>query len=173
MGPEAFLLVEPGIAAEYFIGAFAGQGHLVMLLDQRAEMQHGRIDVSHGGQIVGQHRITETVGLIGVAALQIVVVGVQKLHHPVHKRAVLRGLEGIGLEILIIVHKIKGKRGQFFPLFFKLRGADGGNQAGIHSPGEEGTDGNIGDHLAFDRVLNEKGRLLNGLFVAVLMRKAH
>ena len=77
------------------------------------------------------------------------------------------------LEILIIVHKITGKRGQFFSLLFKLRGADGGNQAGIHSPGEEGTDGNIGDHLAFDRVLNEKGRLLNGLFVAVLMRKAH
>ena len=132
-------------------------------------MQHGGIDVSHGRQIVGQHRIAEAVGLIGVAAFQIVVVGIEKLLHPVHKRTVLRGLKGIGLKILIVVCKIKGKGSQPFALFFKLCCADGGNQAGIHSPGEKRADGYIGDHLTLYGVLNEKRCLFNRLFVAVLM----
>ena len=47
---------------------------------------------------------------------QVVVVTVQKLYHTVHKGAVLGGLEGVGLKEFVIVHKVKGKCGETFPL---------------------------------------------------------
>ena len=83
---------------------------------------------------MGQNRVIEPVGLGEIAAFQVVVVTVQKLYHTVHKGAVLGGLEGIGLKILVIVHKIKGEGGELLSLLSQLRGADCGYQAGIHAP---------------------------------------
>ena len=61
----------------------------------------------------------------------------------VHIGAVLGGLEGVGPEELIVVHKVKGEGGQALSLLFQFLCADGRYQAGIHAPREEGTDGHI------------------------------
>ena len=143
MGFKTFLFMEPWVAAEYFVGAFPGQGHLVVFLDHGAELEHGGVDIPHGRQIMGQDRIKQTVSLGQVSAFQVMMVGIQEFYHLVHIGAVLGGLEGVGPEELIVVHKVKGEGGQALSLLFQFLCADGRYQAGIHAPREEGTDGHI------------------------------
>ena len=109
MGLKALLAVKPGISPENLVRALAGQSHLIVFLYHGTELKHGGIDVPHGGQIVGQHRVIEPVRLGEIVAFQIVVAAAQKFHHFVHKGTVLGGLEGVGLKIAVIVHEIKGK----------------------------------------------------------------
>ena len=47
--------------------------------------------------------------------------GAAVIHHFIHPGTVLGGLEGIGLEIFVIVRKVKGVGGQYLPLFFQLQ----------------------------------------------------
>ncbi len=74
-----------------------------MLFDQGTEMEEGGVDVSHGRQIMGLHRVVEAVGLGHVIALQKVMVGIQEFYHLLHKRPVSGGLEGTGFKIFVIV----------------------------------------------------------------------
>ena len=65
---------------------------------------------------------------------QVMMVGIQEFYHLVHIGAVLGGLEGVGPEELIVVHKVKGEGGQALSLLFQFLCADGRHQAGIHAP---------------------------------------
>jgi len=52
---KAFFSVEPGISAKDLIGAFSGQGDLVMLCNLFAEIEHGALHIRHAGEIPGIH----------------------------------------------------------------------------------------------------------------------
>ena len=113
---KTFLFVEPGITAKNLIRALAGKGHLVVFLYHGAELEHGGVNVPHGRHVMGQHGIIQTVCLGEIVTFQIVVVRIQEPHHTVHEGTVLGGLEGVGLKEFVIVHKVKGKCGETFPL---------------------------------------------------------
>ena len=82
---------------------------------------------------MGQDGIKETVGLGQIAAFKVMMVGIQESYHLVHVGAVPGGLEGVGPEEFIVVHKVKGEGGQALSLFFQFFCADGRYQAGVHA----------------------------------------
>ena len=108
--------MKPGIASEDLVGTFSRKGHLAVIFYHGAELEHGGVNVPHGRHVMGQHGIIQTVCLGEIVTFQIVVVRIQEPHHTVHEGTVLGGLEGVGLKEFVIVHKVKGKCGETFPL---------------------------------------------------------
>ena len=59
--------------------------------------------------------------------------------HFLHPRTILRGLEGIGAEVHIVILEIKRKRVQLQPLSLQLVCGDRCDQAAVHTTGKEGS----------------------------------
>ena len=127
--------MKPGISAENLVCAFTSKCYLVIFCDPGAKVKHGGFHICHAGQVSGIHSFIKTFQLFLIAALQIVMAGLGKGYHLLCKRTVLAGLEGIRLEIFLVILKVKGEGIQHFPLFFQLPGADGGHQAAVQTAG--------------------------------------
>ena len=94
----------------------------------------------------------------------------QMLCHKRCKGGIRGRLEGVGNKIFIIANKVKGIGIQGFSLLFQLPAAEGRYQAAVQSPGEKGTYGNVGDHLAADGILDQPGGLFYRGFIGIRMR---
>ncbi len=118
---------------------------------------------------MSQNRVLQQFCLIFGAAFQIVMIRIKICCHLFYKRPVLGRLKGIGSEIFLISHKVKGKCHQLSVFLLQLPGADRRHQTGIHASRQKGADGDIGYHLPSDGVFHKKGRFLDSLFIRILV----
>lgn len=124
----------------------------MVLGDKAAKIEHGAFDVGHAGQVSRIHGL-EKIGVeVVVVAGKILVLRVTVGGHEVDVRAILRWLEGICTEVLVISDKVKGIGGEKLALFLQLLATDGRDEARINAAGEEGADWNIREHLHSDAV---------------------
>ncbi len=92
-----------------------------------AKIKHGGFHIGHAGQISSVHRFVKIVGLLLIAAFQIGVLAVDVFDHNIHKRAIQRRLEAVGLKVFVIIDEVKGIGLQLVALLSQFLGADGGN----------------------------------------------
>ena len=95
--------------------------------------------------------------------------GPYRRFHGADKILIGIGLELSGNKIPGIVRISHGKRIDSLSLGVELFGTDGGNEAGIQSPGQEHPDGNIGHHLPPDGIRHQEADLRHGILEAVPM----
>lgn len=62
IGVQQVLPIEPGVAAEDLVGALAGQGHLVVPLQQATEIEQGCVHIGHARKVLHPHRVRQQIG---------------------------------------------------------------------------------------------------------------
>ncbi len=169
VGVQQVLAVEPRVAAEDLVRALAGQGDLVVLLDERAEVQQRPVHVRHPRQVLGAHGVEQRVYQAGVVALQVGVVQVVGLQHPVHVRPVAFRLKGVGLEVPVVLDEIEREGVQLPALLLQVIRGQRRHDAGVDPAGKEGAHGNVRDHLPGDGVAHQVRHGLHGPGIAVRM----
>ena len=73
--------MKPGIASEDLVGTFSRKGHLAVIFYHGAELEQGRVNISHGGQVMSQHRIRQPFFQSQTAAFQEVMICFQIVCH--------------------------------------------------------------------------------------------
>ena len=132
---EKRFFMKPWIAAENFIRTFTGQYDFVLFCHFAAEVEQGRVHICHTGKVMCVYGFIQFIRLYLAAALQIVVIGMQKCRHLIDVRAVHRRLKAVCLKIFVIVGKVKGVSSQCFPLRFQFFGTDGRDETGVYAAG--------------------------------------
>ena len=132
---QQLLPVKPGIAAKNFIRAFAGQCHLVVLLDQTAKIEKGCVHIRHARKILHSHRIIQHIGRRGLITLQIGVVKRIESQYLIYIGAVPGRLKGIGLEAAVA---LKNAYALGVAMTIGLVNRDLGANAGLHYNSQAG-----------------------------------
>lgn len=117
--------------AKDFISTLTGKSHLVFAADEAAEIQKRRIHIGHAGHILcidcGKERLEERILItleIGVGCLIL-------LKHTIDIGQIPLRLEGVCLEIPVIVLKVEGKSVERFTTCVHIVCGDGGHDARI------------------------------------------
>ena len=87
--------------------------------------------------------------------------------HLVHIRPVPGGLEGVGLEAVVVVGKVKGKGVEGVALCCQLPAGKGGDHAGINAAGQKAAHRHIRHQLALHCIPQQPGDLFHRLGVGI------
>ena len=96
-------------------------------------------------------------------------IGATKGNHFVNPRSVLRRLEGIRLEILVIILEIKRVGVELPALLLKLAAAYRCDKTAVYTAREKCTDGNVREHLKLYGICHQIAGLFYGLIPVILM----